>query len=116
MNWQSALDPQSPQAQSLSQLIWLIVIVSALVWTLVMIAMFGCLRRRGRAPTERRLTVVVSSAVAATVIVVGILTLLSFFTTRSLTAVTGDVLTIEVRGHQWWWEVTYRDPGLKTAN
>ena len=117
MNWQSALDPQSPQAHSLSQLIWLIVIVSAMVWTLVMLVLFASLRRRWRASSsERRLTVVVSSAVGVTVIVIAALTLFSFFTTRSLTAATSDVLTIEVRGHQWWWEVTYRDPGFKTAN
>jgi cytochrome c oxidase subunit 2 len=114
--WQSALDPQSPQAHSLSQLIWLILIVSALVWTLVMVALFASLRRRRGMSTERRLTIAVSSAVGVTVVVIAALTLLSFFATRSLTAATSDVLTIEVRGHQWWWEVTYREPGFKTAN
>src|SRR3954468_9924309 len=99
--WQSALDPQGLQAHALSRLIWLILIVAALVWTLVMIALFAGLRQRsGTTPSERKLTVIVSSAVGATVIVIAALTLVSFFTTRSLTAATDDVLTIEVRGHQ----------------
>jgi cytochrome c oxidase subunit II len=29
---------------------------------------------------------------------------------------TGDVLTVEVVGHQWWWEFRYPDLGLTTAN
>lgn len=118
MNWQSALDPQSPQAHGLSQLIWLIIIVSGVIWTLVLVALFASLRRRqGRAPaSERRLAVAVYSAVGATVLVVAALTLFSFFTTRGLTIAGDDVLTIEVRGHQWWWEVTYRSPAFKTAN
>jgi cytochrome c oxidase subunit 2 len=29
---------------------------------------------------------------------------------------TGDVVTIEVIGHQWWWEFRYPDLGIVTAN
>jgi cytochrome c oxidase subunit 2 len=114
--WQSALDPQSPQAHNLNHLIWLILIISALIWSLVLFALFVGLRRREQPPPERHLAFAVLAASGATVVVIAALTLLSFFTTRSLTAATSDVLEIEVRGHQWWWEVTYRDFGFKTAN
>jgi cytochrome c oxidase subunit 2 len=114
--WQSALDPRSPQAHSLAHLIWLILIVSALIWTTVLIALFAGLRRRERPPPEWRLVLSVWAALGTTVVVIAALTLLSFFTTRGLTAAGSDVLEIEVRGHQWWWEVTYRDFGIKTAN
>ena len=29
---------------------------------------------------------------------------------------TGDILTVEVTGHQWWWEFRYPDLNLTTAN
>lgn len=115
--WQSALDPQGPQAHGLSRLIWLLLIVSALIFTAVAVVLLASLRRRsGAAASERHLSIAVSSAVGATVVIIAALTALSFFTTRNLTAASGDVLEIEVRGHQWWWEVTYREAGFKTAN
>jgi cytochrome c oxidase subunit 2 len=61
-----------------------------------------------------------SSAVAATVIIIAGLTIASFYTTRSIGLPEKAALTITVRGQQWWWQVIYADadPALsfQTAN
>jgi cytochrome c oxidase subunit 2 len=63
---------------------------------------------------------IVSSAVAATVIIITGLTIASFYTTRSIGLPENAALTITVRGQQWWWQVIYADadPALsfQTAN
>jgi cytochrome c oxidase subunit 2 len=127
--WQSALNVHGQSATSLKQLIIVIVAVCSVVWTLVMVALiFALWRRRERddrpfAPnprTERRMTVVVSSSVAASVIIISALTLASFFTTRALSVGDSNDLTIKVRGLQWWWGVEYfaskPDQHFETAN
>jgi cytochrome c oxidase subunit 2 len=114
--WQSALDVHGPSAISLRQLIILIVAVCSVVWALVMIALIFALvrKREGVEPpvyvdpaTERRMTTTVVAAVAATVIIITAFTVLSFFTTRSLSVAGNEDLTVKVRGLQWWWGVEY---------
>lgn len=127
--WQSALDVHGESAITLKQLIVLIVAVCSIVWELVMIALiFALARRRERgeppvqvdAAVERRMTVVVGAAVAATVAIITVFTVLSFFTTRALSVAGADDLTIKVRGLQWWWGVEYfgdtPDQRFETAN
>jgi cytochrome c oxidase subunit 2 len=127
--WQSALDVHGAPAASLKQLIVLIVAVCSIVWALVMVALILALWRarpeRERPTsldpgTERRMRVAVVGAVAATVAIISVFTVMSFFTTRALTATTGDDLTIKVRGLQWWWGLEYfgsvPDRRFETAN
>src|SRR4051794_39285810 len=127
--WQSALDVHGESAITLKQLIVLIVAVCSVVWALVMIALiFALVRRRAHrepplqvdAATERRMTITVSAAVAATVMIITAFTVLSFFTTRALSVAGADHLTIKVRGLQWWWGVEYfgatPDQRFETAN
>jgi cytochrome c oxidase subunit 2 len=122
--WQSALDPQGPQASSLYALIALLVAVCALVWCAVALVLVSALWRRrppGAAPrdpqaeSERRMATAVTLAVAATVVVIAGLTLASFLTTRTISATGTDALQVRVRGYQWWWEVTYPDAGPARA-
>lgn len=127
--WQSALDANGTQAIHLKDLIWLFMAVCTAVWVLVVVVLAVALwRRRASRPRvvepeaaqERRLTVAVTAAVAATVLIITILTAASFLTTRGLTAANPDALTVRLRGYQWWWEVTYLDPApdrtFTTAN
>ncbi len=119
MGWQSALDPQGPQAASLHWLIWVFFAVSAIIWTLVMLVLvIALLRRRasGQEPVstnqagERRASVFVAGSLAATILTVGALTLISYLSTHSIAASPNAPIHIRVRGFQWWWEVTYLDP------
>jgi cytochrome c oxidase subunit II len=114
--WQSALDVHGAAAISLKQLIILIVAVCSVVWMLVMLALIRALWRardavseplRRNPRTDRRMTIVVSSAVAATAIIIAGFTAASFFTTRAIATAGNDDLTIKVRGLQWWWGVEY---------
>jgi cytochrome c oxidase subunit 2 len=127
--WQSALDAHGPSAINLKQLILLIVVVCSIVWTLVMIALiFALWPNRGRREeavsinpaAERRMTITVLVAVAATVVIIGAFTVLSFFATRTLNVAGDDDLTIKVRGLQWWWSLEYfasaPDRRFETAN
>jgi cytochrome c oxidase subunit 2 len=127
--WQSALDVHGASAISIKDLILLIVVVCSVVWTMVMIALiFALWRKRGRQErplnvnpgTERRMTISVLLAVAATVIIISAFTVLSFFVTRGLNVAGNEDLTIKVRGLQWWWGIEYfgsaADQRFETAN
>jgi cytochrome c oxidase subunit 2 len=114
--WQSALDVHGQSAIGLKHLIILIVVVCSIVWSLVMIALILALARKRvprerpiivHAATERRMTISVAAAVAATVVIIAAFTVLSFFTTRALSVAGNDDLTIKVRGLQWWWGIEY---------
>jgi len=127
--WQSALDVHGASAINLKHLIILIVTVCSIVWALVMVALIAALwhhrDRRELAVSldprrERRMTITVAAAVAATVVIISVFTVLSFFTTRALSLAGNDDLTIKVRGLQWWWGVEYfgsaPDQRFETAN
>lgn len=127
--WQSALDVHGASAINIKQLILLIVIVCSVVWTMVMVALMSALlRKRGRreqllnvnSDAERKMTISVVLAVAATVIIISAFTVLSFFVTRGLNVAGNDDLAIKVRGLQWWWGVEYLgstpDQRFETAN
>ena len=128
---QSALDPKGPDAAALASLIWFFTWVSAVVWVLVMLALAAAVLWRRWAPppadplatdpaTDRRAGFVVGGAVGATILILLVLTGISFFTQQALTAPQQDELVIRVTGHQWWWDVRYEDPDpsqtFNTAN
>jgi cytochrome c oxidase subunit 2 len=121
---QSALDPQGAPAIHIEHLIIGITVICAVVWLLVMIVLgWALLRKRSNdssQPGERSLTMIVGSAVTATVIIIAGLTIASFYTTRGIGLPENAGLTITVRAQQWWWKVIYADaaPALsfQTAN
>jgi cytochrome c oxidase subunit 2 len=117
--WQSALDPQGPQARHLADLIWGFTALCAVIWLLVMIALaVALLRRRSERldplvtdiSRERRALHIVTACVVATTVVVLVLTGLSYASQRKLYARVEGGLTIRVTGYQWWWDVRYEDP------
>jgi cytochrome c oxidase subunit II len=106
------------QAQNLKQLIWLMIGVCALVWLAVVLVLAATLWRRRPSPQdplsldtarERRMGMIVGASVAATVAIITGFTLISFFATRGLSRADESELQIDVKGYQWWWEVTYPD-------
>src|ERR1051325_1016742 len=120
----NALNPSGPQAQNLSRLWWLLFIVCSVVFVIVMIAVLLSLRNRTSeppvavAPTveppqaqEQKRRNVVLSARTITVIILFVFLIASFSAGRSMTAELAhkNGLSIELTGHQWWWEVRYQD-------
>ena len=132
---QSSLYPSGPQAERLSNLWWLMFWVCAAVFVLVMTVMLLALKKRTResqsmstpivtpAPEQerKRRNIVIGSTVV-TVLILFVFLIVSFSVGRSLTAELAhkNALTIEITGHQWWWEARYRDPSaaniFTTAN
>ena len=115
--WQSALDPHGVQATALSHLILGMVTVCSIVFLLVVAVLLRTLLRSDTnehgteidSVRERRMASLVAGAMVATLVVVIGLTVASFVATRRITASAPDALVIQVRGWQWWWEVTYPD-------
>ena len=85
-----------------------VLVVGALGWAL--------LRRRGAdeptldAGRERSMARAVGAAVGLTIAVLLVCLVLDISVGRAITATPGEqALQIRVTGHQWWWEVHYRD-------
>jgi cytochrome c oxidase subunit 2 len=117
--WQSSVHPSGPTSASLHALLWLFIAVCGAIWLLVvLVLLFAVRRRRGvtgspldlNARGERRSAILVGAAVAATVVIISGLTVLSYAATRGLFIADADALVIQIRGYQWWWQVTYADP------
>ena len=110
---QSALAPAGPQAQIIASIIWLFFGVCAVVYVLTLAALFWALVRRRRSSddspeTSRRLATIIAGVLAVVVVTLVALTVASVITGRGLTAPAGArALTVEVVGHQWWWDFRY---------
>jgi cytochrome c oxidase subunit 2 len=116
--WQSALDPQTPQAQSLADLLWVFTAVVVLVWlaTLAMLAWALWRRRQGNASpvtadtaAERRTGRLVAYATGGTGLILLVLTGLSYAAQKHLFVEDAGVRTVTVTGRQWWWEIRYAE-------
>jgi cytochrome c oxidase subunit 2 len=115
---QSALSAAGIHASSIENLWWLMfwvaVFVMAIVSAFVVAAVVRGLRNGGGSATvptsERTLTRAVSLAVGATVVILLGLLVASIWTGRLVGSVqASSAVTIEIVGHQWWWEVHYDD-------
>jgi len=94
-------------------MLWVSAIVFVLTMAFVAAALVRGLRRaepdQGSAG-EKRLSRVVGFAVGATVVILIGLLVASVWTGRSVASLHAtSAVTIELTGHQWWWEVTYDD-------
>jgi cytochrome c oxidase subunit 2 len=120
---QNVLDPAGPPDRSVSTLFWAMLIVAAIVWAAVVIAAFWAALSRRRTTREdlepvldapeaehRRHNTVVGALVGGTVLVLLLFLVYDFTVGRALAAHPSRALTVEVIGHQWWWEVHYDDP------
>jgi cytochrome c oxidase subunit 2 len=123
MNWPGSIfDTAGSQAERIARLAWFIIAVSVITYVLVLAATAIAVRRgRARASnghladqssgTERRLARLVGIATAVTTILLLVYVTVTAQTGRAIAWPTDDAepLTIEVTGHQWWWEFRYRD-------
>jgi cytochrome c oxidase subunit 2 len=115
----STLDPAGFGARRVAGLWWLLFAVATVVCVVVIALVLLALRRRRAEPgpsTDGRRVVVVAGVLVPAVV----LTAVYLVGLRDLSALdeparTPDV-TIDVTGHLWWWEVSYPDAGVVTAN
>jgi cytochrome c oxidase subunit 2 len=127
----SAFDPASPQARAIAHLWWWMFGVGGAVWLAVIVAMFyTVMAKRGRRgaddlqhvspATHRRMERAVIAAGFVTVLILAAFLVFDFSAGRALAEHPQRALTIDITGHQWWWEAQYEDPSpskrITTAN
>jgi cytochrome c oxidase subunit 2 len=131
---QSALAPAGPQAEAIARLWWFFVSVLSAVYVLVIAATIVAVFRRRRveaapdgapmygspaagAPvfahsdtSDRRILTTIVACTALTVVILIVFLFSTIATGRTIASLAShsDFVEIEVNGHQWWWEVTYK--------
>ena len=126
----SALDPAGPVAGQANWLWWFAFSIAAAVYVATVgMLLWAAWRARSRerrgeplaADSQRRMTIATAAAVAATVVTLVVFFFADMSVERTLRIPRAEhPLTIELVGHQWWWEVNY--PGgspqdrITTAN
>ena len=115
---QSVLSPAGVQASSIHALWVLMLSVCTVVFVAVLTALLiavlrGNHRRSDQpsaSPAERTLTKYVGVAVGLTVVTLIALLVASVWAGRSVASLRAEsALSIDVAGHQWWWEIQYED-------
>ena len=122
---QSVDDPAGPQAGRIDGLWRLMLYLLTAIYLIVMIVLaIAAFRRRERTqnpdnavlPTEpqreQRMSRTVIGGVAISAVILFGLLIASFLVGRAIyiSPEQSNHLTIEVNGHQWWWDVRYNDP------
>ncbi|MFW2514590.1 cytochrome c oxidase subunit II [Demequina sp. SO4-13] len=129
---QSALAPAGSQSQAVHELwVWMAV-VGAVVWAIVVVLMFVALARRGHgeadataedsagrraAMTGRPVAAVAVAGALIPAIIVGVIAVMAISVQRETDhSAEGGAPIAEVVGHQFWWEVSYPDHDVTSAN
>jgi cytochrome c oxidase subunit II len=114
----SALDPMGPQAALIKDRLWDPMYVTAVVTFVLVVAAlsWAVLHRRpaderAEDPAkERWMRLTVGAATLATTVVLFVFLVADSAVGRAVTTTPGhDAIQVRVTGHQWWWEVQYRD-------
>lgn len=117
------LDPAGPGAREIASLGWLLFLVAGAVFVAVVIFLIVALRRARQnedrlpdaplaVPQRGRRVVIWAGAIIPALI----LTVVFGYTVRALVALAGpperdEAITVQVIGHQFWWEMRYLTPG-----
>lgn len=125
----AALDPRGSAAREIDDLWWIMLVAAAVAFVLVIVPIaVGLRRRRTGPPAERRAGAdarrdertarrwMIAGGVVLPMFVVGVVLVATIDSMAALEDVDADAMTIEVIGHQWWWEVRYPDADVVTAN
>ncbi|MBI4348356.1 MAG: cytochrome c oxidase subunit II [Elusimicrobia bacterium] len=117
----STLDPAGPRAATIARLTWVMTAAGILVFVVVMAALFVAIRRSSSgaplvaAPSDAR--IIVAGGIVLPAIVIPLLWAMTLADIASMaTPPSRAVLTVEITGHQWWYEVRYPDLGISLVN
>jgi len=126
------LHPGAPQGSGIESLYWLIFLIIAAVYVLTILSFTRAGTRAHQYATQplpvieneagdRKAKWAVGSAIGITVIALFIVLIASVVTGKKVEGLTSkNPVTIQLTGHQWWWEVTYpnsqADQTITTAN
>ncbi|MCW4384784.1 cytochrome c oxidase subunit II [Salinibacterium sp. SYSU T00001] len=132
---QSILNPQGERAEAVNGLWELMLWIGVIVWVIVSVVLVVALVRRRRAREERARNegadpdadatangrraiwiVGIAGAIVPGLVIAGV-TVASTLVTRDIDpAQAGETPTVEVIGHQYWWEVVYPEDDVVSAN
>ena len=122
MSLDALFSPQSPQAQAITSLFTLVLILSAVIFLIVTgLVVYSVLRYRARGEGEPRQTFGSRRMeVTWTVIPLIVVFILFVLTVRTMAFVdapqdSGQSPDVVINGRQWWWEARYPN-GAVTAN
>ena len=119
---QSILSPAGADAARIAGLWWYFLVICTLVFIAVIAATARALTVRREVTEEGEVAKVKVVAGSTGITVVILITILFASVAVGRATVSGEdaPLTVEVIGHQWWWEVRYLDPSphrmVTTAN
>jgi cytochrome c oxidase subunit II len=118
----SALSPAGPMAANIEWLYWVIFWITFVAFVVVILGFArAAARNRSSAPEmlpifkdpegDRRGAWAVGSAVTITVLTLFAVLFMSVITGKKVEGVSSShPITIQVTGHQWWWEAVYPNP------
>ena len=116
----SILDPKGTEARHLEGVWWLLFGLAAAVYAVVAgLILFAIVRGRRGEPRTSRLDDNSFVVVGGLIIPLAILLVVAVVTVRGTNEVRqpeAGALRIDVRAHDWWWEVRYPTTGIVTAN
>jgi cytochrome c oxidase subunit 2 len=116
----STLDPHGPSSSRVAGLWWLLFWIALAVFVLVsLLIVVALVRRRGSDVVPRRRGgewMVVAGGVVLPALVLSAVWGVGLRDMSLLGNDRGDDLTVQVIGHEWWWEVRYPAEGVVTAN
>lgn len=119
----STLEPRGPEAARVASLWWLMFGISVVVFLVVTALLLIAIARARRTTTsdvprnDRRALILITIG-GAVIPVVVLLTMMgiSIGIEQTNVAAAGGSDTVEVIGHEWWWEVRYPQHDIVTAN
>lgn len=124
----SPLDPRGSDAGAMADLWWFMVVLGAIAFAVFAVGLFAGLRRKASGPedddgrsisgstTASRAWIVWGGVVLPSLVVVLVFGATVLAMRDLADADTDPEVTVEVIGHQFWWEVRYPDHDVVTAN
>ena len=121
----NTFDPQGPLAERIDDLFWLVFWIATVIFVLVqgglLVSILFFRERKGNAdqPEPKQVHGNVKLEIIWTAIPTLILAAIAvptFQTVFDLAECPDDAMTVEIIGHQWWFEYRYPDHGVTTAN
>jgi cytochrome c oxidase subunit 2 len=117
----SMLNGHGPEARRVSGVWWLMFGLAAAVYVVVAAFIVVAIVRGRRSDGEKKKapkddTFVWLGGIVAPVIILAVLAVVTVNTTEALRNPQQGELRISVVGKRWWWDVTYLDAGVRSAN
>lgn len=108
----STLDPAGPGAELIARVWWVMAVASVVILAgVVALALLAVYRRPDRRPQASSRLYIIGGGLVFPAITLVLLLAYGIHSGHALLPLPSgrDVFRVEVRGHQWWWEVRYPD-------